>query len=329
MRILFIAPTRVGDAVLSSGVLGWLSRAYPHARITVACGTGAAQLFEAHPQLDSLIPLKKEPNLGHWRMLWRRVGFTRWHTVVDLRRSAMPWLVWARRRAVPPKGVPGEHRLITMGKALGLDPAPVPTVWTGADDRRRAQSLLGSRRPLLVLAPTANWRAKVWPAERFAALVERLTGPGARLEDALVCVTGGPGEDRQARPVIEAVPKHRRVAAVGLDLRATAAIFAESRLFIGNDSGLMHLAAAAGAPTLGLFGPTDDTLYAPWSDRAQVVRTPESVAEITGQPGFHHKTADTQMTSLTLDTVHRAARDLLGRTEDCGPRVGAPDKPVI
>jgi ADP-heptose:LPS heptosyltransferase len=316
MRILFIAPTRVGDAVLSTGLLGWLSRTYPQARITVACGQGAAQLFEAHPQLEALIPLKKQRKLGHWRKLWRRVGFTRWHTVVDMRRSAMPWLVWARHRAVAPKGVPGEHRAVTMARTLKLDPAPEPTVWTSAEDRRRADDLLGGRRPVLALAPTANWRAKIWPADHFAGLVARLTGPGGPLEDALVLVTGGPGEDDQAQPVIDAVPEHLRVSAVGLDLRATAAVFARSRLFVGNDSGLMHLAAAAGTPTLGLFGPTDDTLYAPWSAWSQVVRTPESVAEITSQPGFHHKTAGTQMTSLTLDTVDRAARALLARTED-------------
>jgi ADP-heptose:LPS heptosyltransferase len=329
MRILFIAPTRVGDAVLSTGLLAWLSRTYPEARLTVACGAGAAQLFAAHPQLEALIGLKKQPRLGHWRRLWREVGLTRWDTVVDLRRSAMPWLLWARRRAVAPKGVPGEHRAVTLGRTLKLTPCPAPTVWTGADDRERAHGLLGNRRPVLALAPTANWRAKVWPAERFAALVDRLTGPGGPLAGALVFVAGGPGEDAQARPVIDAVPANRCVAAVGLDLRATAAVFAQCRLFIGNDSGLMHLAAAAGTPTLGLFGPTDDSLYAPWSERADVIRTPESVAEIRGQPGFHHKTAGTQMTSLTVDAVERAARSLLARTSDSGelpPAAPAPTR---
>lgn len=310
-RILFITHTRIGDAVMSTGLLAELTRRHPDARVTVACGPGPAVLFEAHPQLERLIVMRKEKRAGHWRQLWRQVAATRWHLVVDMRRSAIGWLLWTRHRAVPPPSVDGEHRLATMARTLGMTDWPQPTVWTNGEHRARADALVGTAQPKLVLAPTANWAAKVWPPEKFAALVARLTGPDGKLPGAQVVVTGGPGEETQAQPVIDAVPRDRLVRAVGLDLPTTAAVFQRCTLFVGNDSGLMHLAAASGTPTLGLFGPTDDRLYGPRGAHCEVVRTPESQRQLTGQPGFNHRTAGSQMANLTVDTVLERAVRLL------------------
>jgi ADP-heptose:LPS heptosyltransferase len=87
------------------------------------------------------------------------------------------------------------------------------------------------------------------------------------------------------------------------------------RLFIGNDSGAMHLAAAAGAPTIGLFGPSDDRLYAPWGPRARVVRGPRDVETIR-RADPHFNQALCHMFDLSVDVVYAAARALLRDTED-------------
>jgi ADP-heptose:LPS heptosyltransferase len=76
----------------------------------------------------------------------------------------------------------------------------------------------------------------------------------------------------------------------------------------------MHLAAAAGAPTLGLFGPSDDRRYRPWAPQAAYLRTPESRDALFATPGFDHRTTDTLMDGLTVDAVDGAARDLFRRT---------------
>lgn len=302
---------------MSTGLLAELSRRHPDASLTVACGPGPAPLFEAHPNLERLIVMRKEKRAGHWRRLWRQVAATRWFMVVDMRRSAMVWLLWTRHRAVPPAAADGEHRLATMARMLDMDSLPQPTVWTRAEHQARAADLLGNAPYRLALAPTANWPAKVWPASSFASLVERLTGPGGPLIDAEVVVSGGPGEEPQAQPVIDAVPPARLVSAVGLDLPTTAAVFQRCDLFIGNDSGLMHLAAAAGTPTVGLFGPTDDRLYGPRGAHCRIARTPESMAALVHKPGFDHRTAGSQMGNLRVDTVVEQARDLLaGRGAD-------------
>jgi heptosyltransferase-3 len=85
-------------------------------------------------------------------------------------------------------------------------------------------------------------------------------------------------------------------------------------MFIGNDTGLMHVAAAVGTPTLGLFGPSPIARYAPWGKCTAVVRT-EDPPESMFPPGFNHLTTDTLMDSLSVDAVEAAARQLWRRAE--------------
>jgi heptosyltransferase III len=95
-RILFITSTRIGDAVLSSGLLAHLAAEHPGARITVACGPLAAPLFRAAPGVERVIVMAKRRFSLHWLDLWRQVAGTRWDLVVDLRASATAMLVRAK-----------------------------------------------------------------------------------------------------------------------------------------------------------------------------------------------------------------------------------------
>jgi len=81
-------------------------------------------------------------------------------------------------------------------------------------------------------------------------------------------------------------------------------------MFIGNDTGVMHIAAAMGTPTLGLFGPSRPEHYAPWGPRTAVVRTAKSYDELVGAPGYDHRTTDTLMDTLSVDMAEAAARRL-------------------
>ena len=298
MRILFITSTRIGDAVLSTGLLDHLLRAHPDARFTIACGPVAEGVFTRMPGLERIIPLAKRRWSLHWLELWWKVAFRRWDLVVDLRGSAIVWLLWTRERGVMKGGRRAGHRLLHIAETLGIAPAPRPVAWFGAEEAARAASLLPGG-AWLILGPTANWRVKMWPAERYIALAQRLTGPGGLLPGARIAILGGPGgtERDMAAPVLAALPD--ALDLVGkLSLPEAAALLARATLFIGNDSGLMHLSAATGAPTLGLFGPTPASEYAPIGPRAQAVLA-------KGPP------AHTPMQRLSVDAVAEAAARVL------------------
>ena len=302
MRILFVTSTRIGDAVLSTGALERLRQLHPEARFTVACGAVAEGVFARMPQLERLIALEKRSLARHWLGLWREVAGTSWDLVVDLRGSALAWTLRARRRAVMRGGRRSGHRLHHIAEALGLRPPPAPVAWFNADDAARAAALLPQGLPpgpVLALGPTANWRTKMWPAERFIALAGQLTAPGGPLPGARLAILGGPGagERAMAAPVLAAFPEALDLVGA-LSLPEAAAVLSRASLFIGNDSGLMHLAAAAGAPTLGLFGPTPASEYGPVGRLARAV-----LAE--GTPGA------APMEALAVSTVAAAVAGLL------------------
>lgn len=312
MRILFITSNRIGDAVLSTGLLAGLMERYPGAKFWVACGPLAVPIFEHAPGVEKVIVLKKMPRAGHWRKLLRETMFRRFEAVVDLRGSATAFLLWAKKRHIL-RANHTLHRVIHNAGVAGFDPAPWPRVWPGEAARRRAREIIPDGRPVLAIGPSASWKMKMWPIEYQAELVRRLTGPGGPLEGVYVLVAAAPGENELARPILDAVPAERRIELIGEDLSLVAACFERVRLYIGNDSGLMHLSAAAGAPTLGLFGPTPDGRYDPWGTNTAQVRGPRSHEEIIAEEG--RSTGRSAMYDLTVDKVYDAACALLARTE--------------
>lgn len=296
MRILFITATRIGDAVLSTGLLDHLLHRFPAARFTIACGPVAEGVFARMPNRERTLVVDKRQYDAHWLALWAQTVTTVWDLAVDLRGSALTFLLPARRRAVMRGGRRPGHRLIHLAGTLGLAEPPLPVAWTAPSDIARAEALLPPGGPIIGLGPTANWSGKVWPAERFVALFTHLSAalPGAR-----AAVFAGPGaaERAMAAAVLAAIPG--AIDLVGsLSLPEAAACLARCRLFVGNDSGLMHLSAAAGAPTLGLFGPTPASEYAPAGRRTAVALAP-------GPAGT------TPIDTLDVDEVLAAALALL------------------
>src|SRR6202047_187873 len=98
MHILFVTATRIGDAVLSTGLLSYLIDRHPTAALTIAAGPIAAPLFEAVPRLERLIVVNKRRFSLHWVGLYRAIVGQQWDLVVDLRGSTLAWLLRARER---------------------------------------------------------------------------------------------------------------------------------------------------------------------------------------------------------------------------------------
>ncbi|MBV9537585.1 MAG: glycosyltransferase family 9 protein, partial [Acidisphaera sp.] len=229
---------------------------HPGCRVTVVCGPVAEGVFARMPNRERTVIMEKRRYDLHWLRLWLATVGSRWDMVVDLRGSGLAYLLRARRRAVRRQRRP--VRMYEQHAAvLGFSPAPLPVAWTAPDDRAVAARLLPTDRPVVALGPTANWAPKTWAPDRFATLFRRLrAGP---LPDAVPAVLGGagPAERALAEPVLTLLPEAIDLCG-RLTIAETAACIARSRLYVGNDSGLMHLAAACGTPTVGLCGATAD-----------------------------------------------------------------------
>ena len=315
MRILFVTATRIGDAVLSTGLLGHLLERYPGTLVTIAAGRAAVPLFDALPGLERVLTIDKRPFKGHWVNLWTATAFRRWDLVVDLRASAIAYLVPARRRVIAGKRDDSHHRVEELAALFGLDPPPAPRVWLAPEHEAAAERLVPAGAPVLAIGPAANWTGKQWPADRFAEVARRLTGSGGALAGARVAILAAGPERDQAQPVIDALPAERVLDLVGeVDLLTAAASLRRCRAFLGNDSGLMHLAAAAGIPTLGLFGPSHTRRYRPWGPQAAFLRTPESYDELIRRGVPLSRTQVTLMDGLSVEAVLEATENLLART---------------
>jgi len=275
VKILYISWTRIGDAVLSTGILHELTRRHPGAEITVVCGPLAQSLFANVPGLARVIALPKRPFNLHWLGLWRQVATESWDLVVDLRRSLISYTLRAKDRRILGRTDDTQHRVAWLPKVIGLSAPLNPHLWITDSQQAKAKELVPDGAPVLAIAPIAARLDKTWGAEKFASLVTLLRSTGGVCAGWRVLLVAGPGEAAQFQPLIDAVPAEARIMLTDQpDLLVVAAALARTRLYIGNDSGLTHMAAAVNTPTLALFGRTNPKHYGPWSERACVVEAP-------------------------------------------------------
>jgi len=323
MRILFITSTRIGDAVLSTGLLRALYERYPEAQFTIAAGDVSAPLFKDFSNLEKLIAVKKKAFSWHWVQLWQQVGLKKWDIVVDLRRSAITSLLRCKQAFVAPKHGGTQHKVPALAKTLDgvLDPmeVPNPMLWSGSTEAQSAAHLVPDREEgeiIIGFGPSANWRGKQWPAERFVKLAEKLTAPRGPFPKAKIAVFGAAHEKVMVKPILDLLPAKQLINLVGqCDLLTAYECCKRLDFFVGNDTGMMHVAAASGVPVLGLFGPSRDIHYGPWGKLTAVVRTDQSYEEITQHPDFCWKKNTSNMTSLSIDKVYKAAQKLNRRVK--------------
>lgn len=304
-KVLFVTSNRIGDCVISSGVIREIGRQLPGAAITVACGRPPAPLFRAAPGVERVIVLDKKKFAGHWIDLWKLVVGTRWDLVIDIRGSALSYLIPTKRRVVYNRSwETGVRKVEVVSRMMGAGTPLEPEIFLDTRAVREAGEVLGPQLldgpgpgPILALAPIAHQPGKSWPAERWGQLVERLKAE-PRFSGWRFMLVGGPGDHAPAAPALAAAGD-RGLDFVGKgDILASAAAIDGAALFVGNDSGLMHVAAAAGRPTLGLFGPTEWWLYGPWGLRTRTVASNQTRGEFA------------PIEALSVDRVFEAVLDL-------------------
>lgn len=308
--ILYLAEADPEEAVLSSGVLAHLADTVPQADFTVVGSPQSAPLFADTPRLKRLMVLENEGALD-WIGLWNRLRKTRWGLVVDMRGTGLARKLRRQKRAERPETPePGLHAVEAAAKVLQLDEVPAPRLFFGDETMAAADALIRpDDRPILAVGPGVEWMGKRWPAERFAKVATPLLADDGPLAGGRLMIVGEEIERDAAHTIRFAVPRARVIELQGkLTRLQTAAALRHAKLYVGNDSLWTQLAVAAGAPSVAVFGPSDETVRGPW--RGASLRGPRTLDEFKAlDPRLNQ--AIQHMMDLPYERVLKAARKLL------------------
>lgn len=263
--ILYLAEADAEAAVLSSGVLAHLVEAIPQADFTVVGSAASAPLFADTPRLRELIVLDRTGRWD-WIALWNQVRTTRWGLVVDMRGTKFSERLQRQKRAVRGPDQPGLHAVEQAARVLQLDLVPAPRLFFGEETRAVAGACIGEGEgPILAVGPGADWIGKRWPAERYARVAAPLLAEGGPLAGGRLMIVGEEADRDAAHAIRLAVPRTRVIELQGrLTRLQTAAALSRASLYVGADSLWTQLAVAAGVPSVGVFGPSDDSRVGPW-----------------------------------------------------------------
>jgi len=299
-RLVILAPNWLGDAVMALPAIADVRRQSPSVSITVAARPAVAPLFQLVPAVNDTIVLPGAVairDVSTWRLLGAELADHQFDTALLFPNSLHSALIafragigerWGYRagwrgglltRAI--RRTRGLHQVEYYQRlvgALGFANGPMEPCVTVPDGARNAAARLlagggwDGRVPLLALAPGAAYGgAKRWPPAYFAELADSLAVDGMR------CVMiGGRADGATGLEILRSL--ERRDAIIDLigqtDLPTLAGVLAYSRGLVTNDSGAMHLAAAAGVSVTAVFGPTDDTATRPLGDAHVVLVHP-------------------------------------------------------
>ncbi|MEO5739636.1 MAG: glycosyltransferase family 9 protein [Vicinamibacterales bacterium] len=294
MKILLVRLRLIGDVVFTTPAIRAIRRHYPGARITYIVEEEAAAVVRHNPHLDTVIVARSPHAPGRLRAdiaLVRRLRRERYDLAIDFhggpRSSLLTWLSGARTRIgyevvgrswmyttrVPrPRTLRPRHSVVSQWDVLlplGIA-APDPEIDTtempddpaaaSAVARRLAGAGIGTGNPVVVVHVSAGNPFRRWPATSFVELVRRLASadPARR-----IILTSGPSDAEAAAAIARdaraLLATHERPAVVEcgeFDLAELRALVGQAALYIGGDSGPLHIAGATGVPVVGLYGPT-------------------------------------------------------------------------
>ena len=293
-NVLIIKLRYIGDVLLATPTVRAIKAARPDARVTMMVNRGTEDVLSGNPDLDEVVVLDKGSLAAQWQLvagLRRR----RFDTVIDLtdgdRSAFLSWISGASVRigfndehrwrgrcyteVVQP--VPGvRHRI---DRDLGaLKPMSIqagskdPQLWLTPEEANSADQLLdqlGVQRsqPIVILQPGARYWFKAWPPERFAELADQLAS-----QYGCQVLIGGSDQDIDLAKRIQQMAKSNPIIMAGrTTIKQFAAIAQKTALFVGSDSGAMHIASAVGTPVVALFGPSSPREWGPRGGPVEVL----------------------------------------------------------
>jgi len=318
--ILILALCEPAKALSISGVIRRLKAEIPHAHITFVTGKRAAELYQDDDCIDDLQVFE-----GPWlsmaglKLAWRLSRQT-WGLFADIGRDPvvafLSRFLKSKTRFILDRENPAgplaqlRQKLLLEGEAgpeLRITPSREAGVRTFLDDTR------GEGRPVIIMAPGAPWLGKRWPTERFTVLATRLMRDDGPYPNAKLLIIGSQADHEAAVALRMATPRAQVMELTGkLDLLSAYAAIRHGDVFVGNDDIWLHLAAAAGVESFGLFGPTDDA-DAPegdqGSDNVHIIRGPRTFEAIReADPKLRQSVC--HMLDLSIDTVYESIRSV-------------------
>lgn len=269
-QILFVTLSNIGDAVLTTPSLEALHLQFPNAVIDIVCDKRSAIIFKNCPYLGKLIYKEKQ---GSWQTKFKLLKALRkkkYDIAVDLRTDCLLYFVKAKSKSfkvsnVKTNNMHSVEKHYAAIKGLVTLPIPLSKIWLSDNEIRLAdQALLSiSHQRVLAIGIGANFAGKIWPVTSFAELVSSLKPFfdvvfifGDKNDVSLSCAFKSACD----LPSIDFCGK--------LNLLETAAHLKKASFFIGNDSGLGHIASALALPTFTLFGVGQPMRYRPWGNKA-------------------------------------------------------------
>ena len=283
MNVLFITFTNIGDVVLSSVLLDRIIQTYPDCVVDVVAGGKSTELFDGLPNIGETIPLIKKKHHGHYIELWKMLRNRKYDIIVDLRTPLLTKFLNAEHK-ITYKPNKTKHKAVQIAELWPSD-APLQTkVWLKDEVHNKINDfitnhypkIISGQNPLIAIAPTANWVGKCWPQKHFAQLIGELSKTN-KFKNASFAIFGAEHERKSVADLLNFIPVERCINLVGkTSITEAGAWISRADLFIGNDSGLAHMAAAAKVPMVTLFGPTPDHIYAPVSTKGKLVIAPFS-----------------------------------------------------
>lgn len=269
-RILLITLSNIGDAVMTTPVLQALHDKFPGTKIDIVADRRSSEIFLNCPYRGEIFHKEKRKFLRGSVVLVNSLRNRKYELIVDLRTDGLVYLLRAKKRLGKWQGKSyGPHAVEQyMGIIRSLHgdrEIPDCCLWPGAAEKNYAREVLGQYygKKILGLGPGANWSGKIWPLHNYPVLMDAVK------DDFNAVVLLGDERDRQLSRELGAgsLPAVINLCGRTSLLQATA-ILKQTRVFIGNDSGLGHLASAVKVPTITIFGPGQPQRYRPWGAQA-------------------------------------------------------------
>ena len=272
MKILFICSNLIGDTILSSGAINHFIHQNQKAKLTFVVGPTAAPLLKNYKNIENIIIFKKRKLSLHWLDIFKKTYRIKWDIIVDFRSSVLSLLLNNNKKYIFKK-LHNIHHIEQLNSSFGFECSNL-FIPTSDDEANKVNKDLDSSFKHIVIFPGGNWTPKLWSAENYNETMKLLIDKYDKVK--FILVGSLKEKNKFYNLLIKDIKEDLIIDLFGYNLTLTSAYMKKSDVFIGNDSGLMHLAVASKLRVISLFGPTNNTVYGPFGDKNVVIRTEET-----------------------------------------------------